>query len=355
MDCDKYIFVENHDEDLSNNYVLLYTALQERNCKVRVHYLKMAHSSWPVIVKRSIDLIWDMSTAKCVLLNDSNSIFGAFTVRKETKVVQLWHACGAFKKWGHSVADKSFGDDAKDLEQYSGHTNYDLVTVSGDAVRWAYEEAFHLQERSDVVQAIGVSRTDIYFSKERQQQARVSMEQYSDFIAGRKILLYAPTFRGDIQNAKSPKCMDLKELSRLNRDYVCVIKQHPFVKEAYVIPDEYKDFCMEADPQLSIEDLLMVSDLCVTDYSSIIFEYSLLRKPMMFLTDDLDEYYDERGFYYSYQDFVPGPIVSTTKELVQYIEQLENYDMNKITDFAAQYMNSCDGQSTERIMKYILE
>lgn len=358
VDARKVLFVENHGDDMSNDYQLLYDMLKQRGYRVQMHYLGMSTSSWGTIIRKTIALVWDMSTAKSVFLNESNSVFGAFTVRNRTKIVQLWHACGAFKKWGFSVADKSFGDDKEDLEQYSGHRNYDLVSVSGEAVCWAYEEAFGLQNKPGVVKAMGVSRTDVYFSEERKQKAyerlkQFDKEKFASKLDGRKIILYAPTFRGDIRGAKSPDKLDLQLLSKLAENYVVFVKQHPFVKEEFPVSEEYKNFCIEIGKELSIEELLIVSDICITDYSSIVFEYSLMKRPMLFFAYDVEEYYDERGFYYPYEEFVPGPIVQTTEELVQQIECIETYDLTTVELFCNQYMQGCDGHSTERILDYV--
>ena len=360
VNAGKVLFVENHGDYISNDYQLMYDTLRQRGYEVKMHYLGMSTSSWGTIIQKTIALLWDMSTAQCVFLNESNSVFGAFTVRKSTKIVQLWHACGAFKRWGFSVADKSFGDDQKDLERYSGHRNYDLVSVSGQAVCWAYEEAFGLQNRPDVVKALGVSRTDVYFLKERKQEAFERLKQFDKEIFaskldGRKIILYAPTFRGDIRGAKSPDKLDLQILSRLADHYVLFVKQHPFVKEQFPIAEEYKNFCVEIDKELSVEELLIVSDICITDYSSIVFEYSLMRRPMLFFAYDMEEYYDERGFYYPYKEFVPGPVVRTTEEIVQQIENIETYDVAMVESFCNRYMQSCDGHSTDRILDYVLD
>jgi len=370
VNAKKILFIENHSDEMSCDYKLLYDQLEQQGYNLTVHYLNMSSASWGEIIRRTIAMVWNMTTASVVFLNESNSVYGSFTVKKDTKLVQLWHACGAFKKWGFSVADQSFGDDRKNLEKYSGHRNYDLVSVSGDAVCWAYEEAFGLQDKPDVVKAMGVSRTDVYFSEERKQKAFNKVKQLIESrVTGnvkeledvkrvdsdlRKIILYAPTFRGDIRGAKSPNQLDLHQFLQLADDYIILIKQHPFVKEKFFIPEECKDFCIEAGQDLLIEELLMVSDVCITDYSSIIFEYSLLNKPMFFFAYDLEEYYDERGFYYPYEEFVPGPIVRTTEELIQQIHCIEEYDISKIEAFCKQYMSACDGYSTKRILDYAI-
>lgn len=360
VDNDRIIFVETHGDTLSDNYGMLFQEFVNRGYQPQVYYLKVSASTWGKIIIETIRLIWDMSIAKCVFLNESNSAFGAFDLRKETQLVQLWHACGAFKRWGYSVAEKHFGDDKQTLDKYSGHRNYTLVSVSGEAVRWAYEEAFGLERVSDVVKALGVSRTDVFFSKERKMQAYDALQRYDrtelgDKLQERKVILYAPTFRGDIRGAKSPDKLDLDKLSDIRKEYVVLVKQHPFVKEPFAVPEEYRDFCVEVGSDLSTEELLMVSDVCVTDYSSIVFEYSLMKKPILFFAYDLDEYYDERGFYYPYEEFVPGPIVKTTEELVSCIKCLDDYDMDRLERFSQQYMSGCDGHSTERIVEYVLK
>ncbi|MBQ9983252.1 MAG: CDP-glycerol glycerophosphotransferase family protein [Lachnospiraceae bacterium] len=354
VDEHKIIFVENHGELLSENYPYLMELFQCRGYETKVHYLKMNLSGWGAIVGRSIKLIWDISNAKAIFLNESNSLFGMFTLRNETKLIQVWHACGAFKKWGFSVADKQFGEDKKTLQQYSGHRNYDLVCVSGEAVCWAYEEAFGLSKDVSVVKPMGVSRTDVYYSDEKKALAKQRLEPYKEWIGGRKIVLYAPTFRGDIKTAFTPDVFDVKELSRFSERYVFFIKQHPFVKQPYSVPKECEEYCREIRGELSTEELLMVADVLITDYSSIIFEYALMRKPMIFFSHDLDAYYDERGFYYPYDTFVPGPIVKTMRELVRQIETIENFDKEKVERFVDAYMSGCDGNATKRIVEYVI-
>lgn len=355
VSAEKIVFVENHQDTLSDNYQLLYNRLEELGYENHVHYLQMTKSNWGKIIVHTLQLILDMATARCVFINDSNSMFGSFTLRKETKLIQLWHACGAFKKWGYSVADKKFGDDKKTLDRYSPHRNYSIVPVSGKEVCWAYEEAFGLQKNSNIVVPLGVSRTDVYFEKERRTQAFEKFEKLGLPLNGRKILLYAPTFRGDIKNAAAPDCFDLNLMYQLHEDYVVLIKNHPFVKERMKEVEAYTDFCREITNQLTIEELIMIADVCVTDYSSIVFEYSLMHKPILFLAYDLKEYYDERGFYYSYEEFVPGPIVKTTQELLEKLNTMKEFDDETMERFREQYMSGCDGNATERIIEYALQ
>lgn len=348
----KVIFVENHQDDLSDNFLLLKEALEKSGYQITIHYLKVASSSWTSIIKRTIGLLLDMGTARAVVIAESNSAFGAFRLRKQTRLIQIWHACGAFKKWGFSVANKSFGEDADELKRYSGHKNYTLVPVSGEKVVWAYEEAFGLEAHKNLVVPMGVSRTDVYFDKEKIKFAKDKIREFVGF--EKRIILYAPTFRGDIKGASYPEGFDIEKFcDKLGDSCVLLIKNHPFVKNKYKIPEKFSSVCYEIVDEYSMEELLMSADVCVTDYSSIVFEYSLLKKPILFYAYDLDAYYDERGFYYSYEEFVPGPIVKTMEELIEQINNVEQIELSKVEKFAKAYMSGCDGHSTERLVSYI--
>lgn len=349
----KIVMVENHKDFLPDDFTILYRQLQAEGYTVVVHYLQVASSAWKDIICRSLGLIWDMGDAACIFINESNSLFGAFSLREETQLVQLWHACGAFKKWGFSVADKTFGEDAKALEQYSGHGNYTLVPVSGRAVCWAYEEAFGLQGR-DVVKPLGVSRTDLFFDKGYCEAARQSVREAIPFLQNRKIILYAPTFRGEIRQARTPDALDLNTFyDSFSKEYVLIIKNHPFVKEQMVIPKQYEDFCMEAGDSFTVNALMLAADICITDYSSVVFEYALLHKPIYFFAFDLKEYYDERGFYYPYEEFVPGPVLRSNEELAEAVSKADAFDYTRLEHFCQTYMDGCDGHATERILQII--
>ena len=106
---------------------------------------------------------------------------------------------------------------------------------------------------------------------------------------------------------------------------------------------------------MSIEDLLFVSDICISDYSSLVFEYSLFEKPMIFFAYDLEDYFDWRGFYYKYDEFVPGPICRSGQEVLACIKVVKtDFDKGIVTQFKEKYMSACDGHATERIMKLVM-
>ncbi|MBQ7129054.1 MAG: CDP-glycerol glycerophosphotransferase family protein, partial [Clostridia bacterium] len=174
---------------------------------------------------------------------------------------------------------------------------------------------------------------------------------------GKKVILYAPTFRGRVASARTPNQLNLGMFEdHFGDDYVLLFKHHPFVKKIPVISDEFAQFAFDVTQTLDIEDLLCTADICITDYSSLVFEYSLFEKPIIFYAYDLENYCDWRGFYYDYYEISPGPVFSTNKEMIYYIENLDTrFDKVKIKDFRKKFMRSCDGNSTDRILRYIFD
>ena len=99
-------------------------------------------------------------------------------------------------------------------------------------------------------------------------------------------------------------------------------------------------------------DLMFVSDLLVTDYSSVIFEYALLRKPIIFFCYDLELY--DRGFYLPYDESLPGKIAESQEKLIEYLIADNRNNLGETYDmFVEKYMGACDGKSTERIVALI--
>ena len=104
---------------------------------------------------------------------------------------------------------------------------------------------------------------------------------------------------------------------------------------------------------MEIDELMCVSELCITDYSSLIFEYSLFERPLIFYAYDLEQYYDEQGFFYEYDKLIPGPICRTEQEILEQILNSSHYDKTSIRNFENKFMSSCDGQATQRILKLV--
>lgn len=353
---EKAVFVEVRFDEITDSFRLVYDRMKADGFDVHEQFIENIKPGKWGYIKRCLRMLEDISDAHYVFLNDACNVTSCIPLRKGTKIYQLWHACGAFKKFGMSTAELIFGDNRKSLERYPNYGNLSYVTVSSPEVIWAYEEAMNLKDTKTQVVATGVSRTDVFYDQHFIEQSKAAVYSVCPAAENKKSILYAPTFRGRVAKAESPDCLDIPAMKRaLGDEYVLLIKHHPFVKQPPVVPEDCADFAMDVTKSLEIDQLLCASDVCVSDYSSLIFEYSLFERPMIFFAYDLDDYFDWRGFYYNYDELTPGPVVKETEEIIDYIRHLDTrFDQAQVHAFKEKFMSSCDGHATDRIMALVL-
>lgn len=356
LDDDKVLFMELRYGYITNSFQTLYTELKcKYSYNIHVHFLRNGDCRRGRYFVRCLLFIMDMATAKYIFLNESNNIISFLPMRKESVVTQLWHGCGAFKKFGLSTADLLFGESRQGLSAYPFNRHYTYVTVSSAEVIWAYEEAMGLKNEKEKILPIGISRTDVFFNTDYLDRAYAKVSSTVPQTKGKKIILYAPTFRGHTYAAETSMQLSVPQFYKaLSTDYILLIKHHPLVKKRPIIPEEYKNFAFDLSESVDINDLLCVADVCITDYSSLVFEFSLMEKPIIFFAYDYDKYCDWRGFYYDYNELTPGPIFETNEEMINYIKRIDVlFNPGEIRRFKDKFMSACDGHATERIMNLV--
>ena len=297
---------------------------------------------------------YHLATARLFIVDDYFFPIYVVRPRRGTTIVQTWHASGAFKQFGYSVLDKSFGADEALTDRVAIHSNYDICLVSSASVAPHYAEAFRLPlER--FVSRLGIPRTDVLFGEERIAREIADIRRRYAIPEGRRVILYAPTFRGDrIVDARFNDDLDLGLLHDvLGDDHVVLVRLHPFIRERAPIGPELAGFAIDVSDHPDINELLLVSDLLITDYSSVIFEYSLLGRPMVFFAPDHDAYERERGFYLDYRTGVPGPVFETTDEVARHIRS-GAFDAARVESFRRASFDVADGGATTRFIEEIV-
>lgn len=317
---------------------------------------KKFNSSLAGKIEYAIHLIkasFHMATSRFFIIDDFYFPVYVIHPRGGTEIVQVWHAAGAFKKFGLSTMGKSFGPSSDYLKHVKIHANYSRVYVSSKEVVPHYADAFGMDEGR--IYPLGVPRTDYFFDEERQNLVKEKLYRSFPDLKNRKLILYAPTFRGKSHYQETfniPIDMRLMKDS-LSDEYALLIHLHPYMTNGVRLDENLKGFAYHIHKDFSIEELLLLSDILITDYSSIIFDYSILNRPIAFFVHDLESYLEERDFYYSFESFVPGPILYESEALIKWIID-ESKDLEKIKCFRQRFFDQLDGKASERIVKDLL-
>lgn len=352
VNTDKVVFIELMAAELTSTFQILYERLTQRyTFDVDILLLNQLRMRYRRKVLLNFSVIKAVATAGYVFIDNTFPVVSVCPIRPETKVIQTWHGCGAFKRFGYSLVKAKSESSGWDYKLYPLHAHYDHVFVSGHEAVWAYADAFAMEHQTDRIEPIGVSRTDVFWDEEFCNSAREEVYSLVPAARDREIILYAPTYRKTVTHAQTPTDIDIAAMaSALSDRYVLLMKLHPFVKNPIVIPEGCEAFAYDVSSTLSIESLLVTSDVCVSDYSSLVFEFSLFERPILFFVPDLDMYYDARGFYYTFEEFACGPICKTTNELIDHIAHASGEDLERIRAFKEKFMDGCDGHATERIL-----
>lgn len=298
--------------------------------------------------KLSLISFKNLASSKYIFLNDNFFPLAFMKFKEENIIVQLWHAPGASKKFGGSVDIES----RPALSKISQNTDY-LITTS-DKIKDYYSEAFQMPKEK--IKALGLPRMDYYFENHDISQLKSQFCNKYNISNDKKIILYAPTFREEEKYNNVFNFLDLEKFNEsIGEEYVLALRLHPKINKFYSESISADGQYIDVSDYENEQELLLISDILITDYSSIMIEFCALDKPTVFFTYDLDNYLShERGFYYDFKKTVPGPIVYTTEELIDVIED-NKFDKSKISQFISTQFDVIDGEASKRIVDYLLK
>ena len=354
------LFVAANDKNIPPEYESLNSFAKNKGYKT--DFIFRFNSSSRVIYKNEWNKIKSdlkfqrlYARAKCTFVCDYYLPAYANNPRKNTKLIQIWHGCGAFKKWGYSTRDSSWGLKSEFFDKYNIHKTYSLITTSSEDIKDIYAEAFG--SPIEKVKALGVPRTDIFFDKEFVSSQKDILLKKIPQLKNKKLVLYAPTYRGDsIKASRNDLMIDFTKLKKaIGDEYAILVKLHPHLSKGFSVkelPQDVQGFVYDISNEFSISSALCFAEMVISDYSSLIFEYALFEKPMVFFAYDLENYDSDRSFYYNYEEFVPGRIVKTTEDLAKAILDAEtDFNKEQLITFKNKFMSACDGNSTKRVFE----
>lgn len=347
----RVVIATNRSGELAGNLRYIYDALSSQGHPADIYFFRGKQDAAFVRLKRNVRFMRAMACAEYTLIDDFFPLVYPLQIRDGAHLVQVWHALGAFKRVGYSRLGKRGGP----VETSISHKNYTDAIVSADAIRHNYAEAFGIDVNR--VYATGVPRSDLFFDEEC--KAAIINDLYRDLpiLKNKRVLLFAPTFRGKGKNtAHYPEeYLDLERLGqRLAAGELFILKMHPFIKKPMPIPAQYADRMIDLTGFPEINHLLLVTDLLITDYSSVIFEYALLKRPLIFYAPDLAQYQEDRDFYYDFEEYRFGPFCADFEELLNALGETA-LDEDRYRTFYEKFLNRCDGHATERFIATIFQ
>lgn len=282
-----------------------------------------------------------LATSKFVFLNDNFMPMASLKFSKEAVVTQLWHAEGAFKRFGLSAP---LTEEIREREKRCSE-RLDYVVCTSKNVVPIYAEAFGVDESK--ILPLGSPRTDRLFNNDI-EKLRAEFDRKHPECKEKKLILFAPTFRDSAEkDAALLSGIDTEKFSRELPGYALLTKLHPHIHSSKPI-DGATDVTKE-----DIGMLTLICDSVITDYSSVCMDFALLSKPCFFYAFDLEEYEDERSFYFDYESYVPGPVAKDFDTLIENIKNPRNSEekLHSFRDFNFDYI---DSDNTKRIFENII-
>ncbi|HET7658523.1 MAG TPA: CDP-glycerol glycerophosphotransferase family protein, partial [Bacillales bacterium] len=303
-------------------------------------------------ILRFFQSIYHLATSRHIIVDNYFGCLSVCSFRDDVECIQLWHAAGAVKYFGlkdQSVPNRCDRAKKRFLKVYR---KFNKVVVGSEEMARVFTEAFDLSPEN--ILRTGIPRTDLFYDEPLKRKVIHRLKRENPLLKNKKVLLYAPTFRDHQLDAFELK-LDLDLMEReLAEEYVLLLRLHPAVKSQKNFEEQYKGFVYDYSSLVDVNELLLITDCLITDYSSIPYEFSLLNRPMIFFAYDLEQYQEQRGLWDQYESLVPGPIVKTTEGVVEQIQQ-NDFDYKEIQAFSRKWNRYSVGQSSRNIVNYVFD
>lgn len=331
------------------DFELLYKEIAYKEPSIKIVFLckkmKSSLSSTYDYIKYVLNMVGYVFKAMYYLATSKVCITQSYCVpisilkhKKELKIIQIWHASGAVKKFGYQALNTEEGKSAEIAKIMCMHKNYDYVIAPSEATRNIFSEAFNIEKEKIV--KLGLPRLEYIYDKKYNREEEI-YKQYPE-LKDKKIILYVPTFR-------KGKRIDLTEILNYPIDkekYKLIIKLHPLERDN--VAEEYK-----IDASYTTFDLIKIADYIITDYSILSVEASILEKPIFLYLYDLEEYNKNRGLNIDLEQELK---TFTSKSFLDIMNKIENNNFNieEIKKYKNKYIQINVSNTIEKLTDFIL-
>ncbi|MEX3621531.1 bifunctional glycosyltransferase/CDP-glycerol:glycerophosphate glycerophosphotransferase [Viridibacillus arvi] len=308
-------------------------------------------------VKRlSLAYYYHMATAKYWVNNMRQPLH--LQKREGNVFLQTWHGT-PLKKLVFDM-DEVYSANPKYKQQFYEQSRlWDYLIAANSYSSDIFKSAFKFDK---VMLEDGYPRNDTLYINNNSDYI-TKMKTKLNIPLDKKVILYAPTWRDDEfyepGKYKFNLKFDLQKLQeKLGDEYVILLRMHYFIADDLNI-DGYEGFVYNMSKYDDIAELYLISDILITDYSSVFFDYSNLRRPILFYTYDLEKYRDQlRGFYIDIENEVPGPLVKTTDEIIDAVLNIDKVTIDYKEKYDIFYDKICSwesGKATEKIVEKVFK
>ena len=317
-----------------------------------------------IIKYNSLDYYKYYSKAKYFVSN--SRIPEAIKPREGQVYIQTWHGT-PLKRLGYDLTTEGGNalNSLKDMQnKYKADAErYSYLLAPSKFCTEKFTSCFNLKENNPNCNIIeeGYPRNDFLSNYTQKDIENIKNELNINNIGNKKIILYAPTWRDNQHTSgvgytyKVDVDFDLLQ-KELGNEYIILFRAHYFVANSFDF-EKYKGFIYDVSHYESINDLYVIADMLITDYSSVFFDYAILKRPIIFYMYDLKAYQEDiRGFYIDLKE-LPGNIVENEKDLIIEINNMKNnfkYD-ERYQKFHDKFNSLEDGEATKRVLKKIME
>lgn len=277
---------------------------------------------------------------------------------KHTIYLQTWHGT-PLKKLAADIEEVYMpGTDTEKYKKnfYNESRNWDYLISPNRYSTEIFKRAFQFDKT--MIES-GYPRNDALYNHNSAETID-SLKKKFNLPMDKKVILYAPTWRDDQFYDKGQYKFDLKlDLHKMRKElgeeYIIILRMHYLIAENLDLTP-FEGFAVDFSNYEDIRELYLVSDLLITDYSSVFFDYANLKRPIIFFVYDIDNYRDHlRGFYFEFEEKAPGPFAITTEEVIRHIEELHDSDLPET--FESFYQEFCyleKGDASKRVIEEVI-
>lgn len=295
----------------------------------------------------SLEYFHYLATAK-YLVNNVN--FEDAYVKRDGQIeIQTMHGT-PLKTLGLDVT-ADFASDSLQEKYIAKNSRWNYLLVQGKFMEGKAYDCYRFEKE---ILKFGYPRTDELFNVDQSKVEAIKREL--GLPLDKKIILYTPTWR---KEGGFDMEMDIEKMRKeLSNEYILLIRIHHLCAPGDAINVD-NEFAYDLHSYRCVEDLYLISDILITDYSSVMFDYALLNRPMLFFTYDLEDYRDKlRGLYVDIEKEVPGPLVFNTDEIINSIKNIDTVledNKDRIEAFKQKYLTYENGSSCEKIVDYVIK